>query len=193
MAAHDIRNPIATIKMLSEILMAEKEMPAESKKWIEMVNISAANSLQILNNTLNISQIQSGMIKLNYTKLNYISFVKDSLDLNNHLAESKGQKIILETKLETIGVEFDQVRILQVINNLLTNAMKYSGFETQIRVIVELDPDNHQNIKTTVADQGMGIDEKFYDIVFVAFKSTPNRPTGNESKTGLGLAIAKKL
>lgn len=191
MAAHDIRNPVGSIQILSEMLLDEKSLSPEMKNLVEMIKTSADNSLHILNDTLNISKIQSGTIALNIAKSNYIKFVQESLFLNNHLAERKRQTIKFESALSSLEVDFDKTRLMQVIINLLTNAIKYSEPNTEITVKVGYSGDNNEFVLNRVIDNGLGIDEKYHSTLFDPFTTTSNKPTDNESKTGLGLAIVK--
>jgi signal transduction histidine kinase len=193
MAAHDIRNPVGNIKMIAEMYMKDETISAEAKEWVRMVELAANNSLQILNDTLNISKIQSGTIDLNKTKTNYIQFVKDCITANKYLADNKQQTISFESTIEAIDVSFDHTRLSQVINNLLTNAIKYSNKNTTITIKVGFKTDAANQLTTNVIDQGLGIDEKFHSNLFSAFTTTSNKPTNNESSTGLGLAIVKKI
>ena len=193
MAAHDIRNPVGNIKMIAEMYMKDETISAAAKEWVRMVELAANNSLQILNDTLNISKIQSGTIDLNKTKTNYIQFIKDCINANKYLADNKKQSIIFESEIDSVEVSFDNTRLSQVINNLLTNAIKYSNEFTSIRVIVQYDNETKDRLRTSFIDQGLGIDEKFHANLFTPFITTSNKPTNNESSTGLGLAIVKKI
>ncbi|MEI6086081.1 MAG: HAMP domain-containing sensor histidine kinase [Bacteroidota bacterium] len=195
MAAHDIRNPVASIKMITDFLVDDEFLTKESKEWVEIIQVSASNSLLILNNTLNISQIRSGKVEMSFLKEDYIQFVKDNLLINNHLATTKKQTILFQSNVPFLEVEFDKSRLVQVMNNLLNNAIKYSPEDSHIVIYVDYKENekNEKYVKTTVKDEGMGIDEEFHDILYDAFSTTPNKPTNNESKTGLGLAIVKKI
>ena len=193
MAAHDIRNPVGAIQMMSEMLMEDESMNKESKEFVGMIQSTAANSLQILNDTLNISQIQSGTIQLKITDTDYIAFIRDCIRQNEHLATRKQQTIQFDPAVTFAYISFDKGRLLQAVSNLLTNAIKYSDTHTTIVVNVSYTGHNHRFIKTEVIDQGLGIDEQFHASLFDPFKTTDNKPTGNEAKTGLGLAIVKKI
>ena len=192
-AAHDIRNPVGSIQMMAEMILDDKHLSDETRKWVAMVKTSAQSSLQILNDTLNISQIQSGTITLNKKKTDYIQFVKDNLETNVHLAQKKDQKVLFNSSSSSIEINIDQSRMTQVLNNLITNAIKYSEAGKEITVKVEMIGEANDIIKTHVIDNGLGIDEKFHAQLFDPFIITSNIPTGNESKTGLGLAIVKKI
>jgi len=137
MAAHDIRNPVASMKMISDFLVDDESLSAEAKEWVEVIQVSASNTLLILNNTLNISQIRSGKVEMNFLKEDYIKFIKDNLLINNHLATTKRQTILFQSSLDSIEVEIDKSRMVQVMNNLLNNAIKYSPEESHIVVYVE--------------------------------------------------------
>lgn len=192
-AAHDIRNPVGSIKMIAEMYLAKEELSEESKKWIQMVETAATNSLQILNDTLNISKIQSGTITLNKAKTDYIKFIHDCVFAHQYLAQRKNQSLVFESSIDQIEVNFDSSRLTQAVNNLLTNAIKYSNTDTTIIVKVALNEKDKNQIVTSVIDQGLGIDEKYHASLFDPFTTTANRPTNNESSTGLGLAIVKKI
>jgi signal transduction histidine kinase len=182
-AAHDIRNPVGAIQMMSEMILEDETLAPEQKNWVRMIKDSAANSLQILNDTLNISQIQSGTLQLNMTIGDYIGFVKDCLVMNNYLAERKQQTISFESGIPSLQVNFDKGRMTQAINNLITNAIKYSETNTAIKVTIVLAGERNELVLTRVIDQGLGIEEKFHARLFDPFIT----------KTGLGLAIVKKI
>jgi signal transduction histidine kinase len=193
MAAHDIRNPVGSIKMVADMYLEKEGIPEADREWIKMIQTAANNSLQILNDTLNISKIQSGTIALNSTKSDYIQFVKDCITANHYLAINKNQTILFEISIDKIEIDFDHTRMSQVVNNLLTNAIKYSNADTSIIIKVSYDPQNPNLIVTNIIDQGLGIDEKYHASLFNPFTTTENQPTQNESSTGLGLAIVKKI
>ena len=193
MAAHDIRNPVGSIKMVAEMFLEKEHITEEARTWIKMVETAATNSLQILNDTLNISKIQSGTITLNKTNADFIKFINDTILANQYLAHQKNQSIVFESEIKEIEVNFDNSRFTQVVNNLLTNAIKYSKEHTTITVRVAFNENDKNQIQTNIIDQGLGIDEKYHATLFDPFVTTSNKPTSNESSTGLGLAIVKKI
>lgn len=193
MAAHDIRNPVGAIQMTSEMLREDESLGEEAKEFIDMIHTAATNSLLILNDTLNISQIQSGTLTLKKQQQDYIAFLTEDLKMNEHQATRKKQTLSLETPFTSVELLFDKNRMLQVVNNLVSNAIKYSEPGKPILVRVHYSDDNKNSVLTEVIDQGQGIDEKFHEHLFDPFVTTSNKTTGNESKTGLGLAIVKKI
>ncbi|BFG71662.1 hypothetical protein KACHI17_25430 [Sediminibacterium sp. KACHI17] len=191
MAAHDIRNPIGSILMCTEMMLEDENTAEESKEWLSMIRITAQNSLDIVSDTLNISKIQSGTIDLVIQKLDYKQLINDVVVSNQFMANQKGQKIIVKAEDTQLEVNCDKGRITQVLNNLITNAIKYSEKNTEIEI--QIAKNNGETIKTSIIDHGLGIDAKYHDKLFDPFVTTDNKPTNNESKTGLGLAIVKKI
>lgn len=192
-AAHDIRNPVSAIQAMSEILLMDQQLSADSRELATHIKTSAKNSLEILNHTLNLSQIRSGTVVLNRVTADYIAFVKESLLPNEHIAANKEQTIRFETTIPSLMLSFDQAKLLQIINNLVTNAIKYSERNKTILVKISWLNEAKNEVLTEVIDEGMGIDEKYHEILFDPFVTTTNKTTGNESTTGLGLAIVQKL
>jgi signal transduction histidine kinase len=190
-AAHDIRNPVGSIQMMAELMLDDESLNAGNRENIQLIHDAAANSLLILNDTLNISKVQSGTLALKKELQDYIVFIKDVLRMTGHLAVKKQQNLTLESPDQPCMVSFDKARLSQVVNNLLTNAIKYS--EKGTTVLIRISSTGNKMLLTEVIDQGPGIDEKFHEHLFDPFTTTDNKPTNNESKTGLGLTIAKKM
>jgi signal transduction histidine kinase len=190
-AAHDIRNPVGSVQMMAELMLDDDALNEEMRENIQLIHDAAANSLLILNDTLNISKVQSGTLVLKKERLDYVVFIRDIIRMTGHLAVKKQQTIRLEAPDQPVMVSFDKARLSQVVNNLLTNAIKYSEKGTTIVIRIKMAAGN--KLQTEVIDQGLGIDEKYHEHLFDPFTTTDNKPTNNESKTGLGLAIAKKM
>lgn len=188
MAAHDLRNPIGVIQGFSELL--EEQVDGELKEYTSMISKESSKMLQLLNDLLDISKIEAGRLDLKKNSTNYIDLVKQNIKINNFIAQKKNIRIVSDFATTHLILEIDEAKIEQVLNNLLSNATKYSYPNSKI--IVEIfQKDNH--IVTQIIDQGQGIPEKEIDGIFNPFKKTSIHPTGSESSHGLGLAIVKKI
>jgi len=110
--------------------------------------------------------------------------------LNNFFANEKDISINLGLRDEIPLIDFDRNKIEQVLNNLISNAIKYSYPNTEINIEVEREGDF---LLTKVIDQGQGIPEDEQPNIFKAFQKASTKPTAGEKSTGLGLAIAKKI
>lgn len=192
-AAHDIRNPVGNIISFSDLLIQYNlESIDQRYQLLHIINDSAKKALLILNDTLYLCQVNAGTLNLNKTANEYITFIKKCILLNEYMASAKKQSIQLITTVDSIGIEFDKARLEQVMTNLLTNAIKYSDFGTQIIVSLKFD-ENPNFFRTDIIDHGLGIDNAYKSELFQPFFTTPNFPTNHESKTGLGLAISKQI
>lgn len=191
-AAHDLRNPLSVINSFSEIMLeALEDLKTENlREMLQILKKTSHFSLQLLNDLLDFSKIESGTLELKKLKLNYLSFLKENIQQNEFFAVQKNMRIILNTSCSSIPFHFDPRRIEQVMNNLLSNAIKYSFPESTITVSVSMENDS---VVTSIEDCGQGIPEKDLPFIFQPFRQVSVKPTDNEKSTGLGLAIVKKI
>lgn len=191
-AAHDLRNPLSVIYSFSEIILeALEDLKTENlREMLQILKKTSHFSLQLLNDLLDFSKIESGTLELKKLKLNYLSFLKENIQQNEFFAVQKNMRIILNTSCSSIPFHFDPRRIEQVMNNLLSNAIKYSFPDSTITVSVSMENDR---VVTSIEDCGQGIPEKDLPFIFQPFRQVSVKPTDNEKSTGLGLAIVKKI
>ncbi len=193
MAAHDLRNPLGWIMGYSEFLAIELK-PSLTKTQAEFFDIIVTSSkfmLGLVNDLLDISTIESGYFSINRQPVDITVLIKRIVEINRVLASKTNKPIIISCPEQLPQVYADIHRIEQVINNLLSNAMKYSQPGTDITV--RLRHENNEVI-ISVADQGPGIPEKEQRKLFQAFGKTSVQPTSKkERSTGLGLLIVKKI
>ncbi|MFP4025121.1 MAG: sensor histidine kinase [Thiohalospira sp.] len=191
-AAHDLRNPIGTIRGYAELLSKKfYDISSEDiNKFLSVIINSSNFSLNLLNDLLDISKIESGRVQLNYTKINYVDFVKAIIDQNQIIAKQKGINIYFNQETEDFIANIDIQKIEQVLNNLLSNSVKYSKPDTDVMVRLT---SNNNYFTTEIIDQGQGIPEKDIPDIFNPFQTTSVTSTAGEKSTGLGLAITKKI
>jgi len=191
-AAHDLRSPIGTIQMIADLLLESfEEYPAEeNRKFFNDIRDISKFSLNVLDDLLDISAIESGKLDLQKVKSNYSEIVRRSIDMNQPFAKNKNITIKFNDNRLNPVLFFDKNLIIQVLNNLISNAIKYSYSQTVISI--ELEKEGNDLI-TRVVDQGQGISENELCLLFGTFQRTSTKATGGERSTGLGLAIVKKL
>jgi PAS domain S-box-containing protein len=192
MAAHDLRNPIAVIQNASSVLSrySSENLSEKQKEFLKKIYDTSKFMLELLNNLLDISKIESGKLELEISKDNYPDFVRKNIEFNRFFATEKGISIEPMLSDNISQVNFDKSKIEQVLNNLISNAIKYSHADTTIRIEV-LKQGNF--VVTKVVDQGQGIPENELPQVFKPFQKASTKPTAGEKSTGLGLAIVKKI
>jgi len=192
MAAHDLRNPIAVIWNSSSVLSrySSGNLSEKQKEFLKKIYDTSKFMLELLNSLLDISKIESGKLELEITNNNYPDFVRKNIEFNRFFATEKGISIDSVLSDDIPLVNFDKNKIEQVLNNLISNAIKYSHPNTTIRIEVLKEKDF---VVTKVIDQGQGIPENELPHVFKAFQKASTKPTAGEKSTGLGLAIVKKI
>jgi signal transduction histidine kinase len=192
MAAHDLRNPIAVIQNSSLILSrySSENLSEKQKEFLKKIYDTSKFMLELLNSLLDISKIESGKLELELSKNNYPDFVRKNIEFNRFFATEKGISIDSILPDDIPPVDFDKNKIEQVLNNLISNAIKYSHSNTTIRIEVLKEKGF---VLTKVIDQGQGIPENELPHVFKPFQKASTKPTAGEKSTGLGLAIVKKI
>lgn len=192
-AAHDLKNPIGTISSFSELLISDysDKMDDGVNEMIGYIKELSGNSMHILNNVLDVSKIESGIVEINKKRHDYVEFIKRHVFYNQMVANNKGITLVIEASKEHINFDFDENHLSEVINNLLTNAIKFSFKNSEIKIrITEIE---NNKIKTEIIDCGKGIPVEEHSKLFNYFQKTSTRPTAGEQSTGLGLAISKKI
>ncbi len=192
MAAHDLRNPLGALSNMCVILLDEDTGPLNDtqRELIELVQETADHMLTLVEDMLDISKIESGNLSLNFEKPDMIQLVNRSVSLNYHLSRKKNITIITEYPPTPVIVRADSKKILQVLDNLISNAIKFSNAGSEVRVEVD-SADSH--VEVSVIDLGKGIPEKEMKQLFSPFPKISVTSTGGEKSTGLGLAICKKI
>jgi signal transduction histidine kinase len=146
--------------------------------------------MNLLNDLLDITTIESGKIDLQPTPVAMRPYLRETEYYHRLLAERKKIRLITEVADNLPVAVFDQQRIRQVLNNLLSNAIKFSPMYTVVQLQVSATP---AGIEFSVLDHGQGIRAEELSRLFGAFQRTSAKPTGGEPSTGLGLSICKKI
>jgi signal transduction histidine kinase len=192
MAAHDLRNPIGHILTFSGFLREEAAavLTEEQMEFVSTIESSSEFMLQLIEDFLDIASIESGNLRLERRMADPRQLLAHNVALNSLLAQKKHITLRLEIEGELPASSFDEKKIAQVLNNLITNAVKFSepGTQVTVRAVAE-----SGGILISVRDQGPGIPETERDKLFRPFGKTSVRSTGGESSTGLGLAIVRKI
>ncbi len=192
MVVHDLRNPIGVAASFSDILIQDYDKIEKAKKlkYLGFISKNCEYSLNLMNEFLDVSKIEAGIFDLNLTEQDYIQLVKESIQQQRFKAVRKSLEIVLETDLQHLPSTFDNNKMLQVLNNLIGNAVKYSLNDNKIIVRIYM---KDAMLVTQVIDYGQGIPSEERSKLFKPFRTTSAKVSANEKSTGLGLAIVKKI
>ncbi len=192
MAAHDLRNPLGHIATVADILledMADK-LSKQERELLEITKTSSQFMLDLVNDLLDIAKIESGKLRLKLEPTNLITLIEHNVMHNRSLAEKKDITLTFQVDDTVPEMLVDRSKMEQILNNLISNAVKFSFPHTTIAVRVALKDDH---VLISVSDQGQGIPANELDRLFQPFERTSVTSTAGERSTGLGLAIVKKI
>ena len=188
--AHDLRNPLISIRGFSELLLKDTVgLNSEQKEFLDIIHATSRNMLAMINDLLDISRIETGNMQLSMESGSLSELIADRIKLIKLQADKK--HITIHQDFSRIPpVAFDAQRLGQAVDNLITNAIKFSPSGSNVLLSLKQDGDL---VKFSVTDEGPGIPREEQHLLFSEFHRLSVRPTGGETSTGLGLAIAKKI
>lgn len=189
--AHDLHNPIISIRGLAELLLAcPGDEPLENHRDLISAIRSAAEGMQLLvSNLLELSALDSQDFSLKFTKESLSSVLAERVLLFQ--TQAKNKNMILQSNIEDVETSwFDRARIAQVADNIIGNAIKFSPHGCTIEVSMKQED---SFLIFTVSDCGPGISAADKEKLFKSFQRLSAAPTGGEKSTGLGLSIVKRI
>lgn len=192
MAAHDLRNPLASIRALAEFLRDGTVGPLSTDQLdlIKTIHLASQQMLDLVNELLDVATIESGELKIVLEPYNLADLIDKSVYLANIEAAKKKTHIAFDPQGLAPIEKIDAAKMKQVIDNLLSNAVKYSPPGSKITVDLVA---NDSGCSFAVRDQGPGIPDNERDKLFKDFGRLSSKPTGGEKSVGLGLAICRKI
>lgn len=190
-ASHDMKNPLTGIREFANIIREELDPESHLIELMDLIYGSTDQMLYLITQLLDSSALEGGQMQLDKAPVSMGELAENVLRNNETQAEMKGQTLHLaiETK-DPLLVEADPERIQSVMDNLISNAIKYSPHDRPIRVILSRVSDE---IFFAVADEGPGLTPEDENLIFGKFQKLSAQPTGGESSSGLGLSIVKQL
>ncbi|KFB75259.1 MAG: response regulator [Candidatus Accumulibacter phosphatis] len=192
--SHEIRTPMNGILGMTELLRGTELSPPQ-RRFADAVYQSAEHLLSLINDILDFSKIEAGKLELESIPFDLRELVEGVGELFAQPAAAKGVELLCSVPHELpVAVKGDPVRLRQILTNLVSNAVKFTG-QGEIVVRVKLLHEDHKqaHFRLEVQDSGIGIGEDQQSRLFHAFVQADGSTTRRFGGTGLGLAIAKKL
>lgn len=189
--SHELRTPLTTVKSYTETLMDgaidNKEIAME---FLEIIDSEADRMAFLVRDLLQLSRFDNNQVQLDITQIDMNEFLTLTVKQNKIHAEAKKQEFSFEPYAKDVMIYGDKDRVSQVVNNIVTNAMKYSLEKAVIKISITED-DTY--FKISVKDTGMGITKEDLPRIFERFYRVDKARSRAMGGTGLGLAIAKEI
>lgn len=191
--SHELRTPLTSmrsyIETLSEGAWQDQEM---APRFLKITLDETDRMIRMINDLLDLSRMDNDNLKLNIEMVNFnelVNFVLDRFDVIIANSEKK-YRIVREFTQRPVFVEVDTDRMIQVIDNIMNNAIKYSpdGGKITVRLM-----ETHNNVILSITDQGLGIPKKDISRIFERFYRVDKARARKQGGTGLGLAISKEV
>jgi signal transduction histidine kinase len=198
LASHQLRTPLTAIKLFSEMLMSggAGSLTDEQKQILRNIEKSNRKMVELVDDLLNISRLESQKLKVSLTEFDLVSFVKGILESSEITSIVKGKKLDFVTNQTTLPVFTDANLLTQVISNLVSNAIKYSKPQTSkhtSKIEVFVDQVNEKHYCLAVKDNGIGIPKHAQKKIFTKLYRADNAIKISTDGNGLGLYMCKMM
>lgn len=191
--SHELRTPLNGILGFAQLLKNGRRTRKEEEEFLNIIWESSNLLLEIINDIIDLSRIETGQISLNIKPVNVKDIIKESYDLFKTRFDSKSIQfnIVYPDTPAQIIIDSDKVRLQQIINNLLSNSFKFTK-KGHVAIHVEFS-DFHEHIIIHVEDSGIGIDKEYHQTIFERFRQVEEGSAREYGGVGLGLAISLRL
>ncbi len=190
--SHELRTPLTAIVGFSDLLRDDDSGPLNDRQqdYVAFIVEAGQHLLGLINDLLDLSKIEAGMMELNRGPVDLSDAVRNALSVISGQAQKKALQLMIEVPPDMAPITADVRKVKQILYNLLSNAMKYTPAEGRIRLVVQDDKDE---VRVEVCDTGPGITRDDQKRLFKPFTQLKNTSTEAYEGTGLGLALTKQL
>lgn len=190
--AHEFRTPLTLILGPAEQLIDDNE-DSLVNEHASIIQLNANKLLTLINQLMDLSKLESGMVKLNAVQDDFIAFSKACVLSFQTLAEEKDIELKIQTEVNELLMPFDHEKMAIVFSNLIFNAIKFTNPFGEINVLLSIPKDVGFGIEVQITDTGIGIAESQIPYIFDRFYQVDDSYSRKTQGTGIGLALSKEL
>jgi two-component system sensor histidine kinase VicK len=188
--SHDLRGPIGTVKMLAHVIAMKLPDNPEIHKLTELIEDISKRNIHLIKTVLKRETLETASVEMTKERLDIVGEIRQVMDIYIKSQESIEKKIELTSSHEEIFVMIDSMKFLQVINNLVSNAIKFTRPNGHVHLHIEK---LEETILITVTDNGIGIPRKLYPVLFDKYTAAGRKGVQGEDSVGLGMWIIKSI
>ena len=187
---HELRNPLSVMTTASQIFKMDGATNADMKRAAEIIGRQVQHVTRLINDLLDIERIDNGKLQLDVRPVDLREIVINTLESRRADAERRKQLLTMQLTPDPVVVDADAVRLVQVVSNLVDNAVKYTPDDGHIKVAVTAD--GHEAV-IVVEDDGAGIPRERVDSIFEPFVQLSQSRPAARGGMGLGLSLVRRL
>jgi len=188
--SHELRTPLASIVGFSETIASDPNMPVEMRNEFNLIILNEGKRLaKLINDVLDLSRMETGRIAINKSKVNIVKLIQRMINNNRGLINAKNLILTLELPSDEIIIEVDEERLLQALDSLMDNSIKFTNEGGRIKVILN---NLYREVEIIITDTGIGIPGKDIPFLFQKFYKV-NRPDSDIPGAGMGLVFVKQI
>lgn len=190
--AHDLKSPLNGMSIICDFLDTDVDSLPKDKvnKYLGMLNSQIRFMVDLINDILDLSAIESGKLTLNLSTCNLMSLILDSLSFHRMAYEEESIEILTNFHSSSCNIFVDKIKIRQSVDNIIVNALKFTPTNGCIEIATDAD---ERWIRIHVSDEGPGIAEEDIPHVFKPFRQAKSATEAKAKGTGLGLSIVEKI
>jgi PAS domain S-box-containing protein len=194
LVSHELRTPLTTIKAFAEILSMKPNMELpERSKLLATINSETDRLSRLISDILDLARIESGSMKWHIEQLSIVDVIQSSITTMMPLFEKKGIAVTTNFAPQLSRFPGDRDRIMQVVTNIFSNAVKFTPPGGSVRVAAREEATPVPQITVRISDTGFGIPLRDIEVIFEKFQRSGDPLTGAIEGTGLGLTIARQI
>jgi two-component system, OmpR family, sensor histidine kinase VicK len=192
LASHQLRTPATGVKQFVGMVLEGYvgDINPDQKKMLEKAYTSNERQLEIINQILHVTRADSGRLVIQKEKINIVDVIRSVIDEYSQTIQARKQQVVFQSPAYGIYIQGDKQYLAMAIDNLLTNASKYSHRHKAIHITVKRTKDS---VVITVRDEGVGIDSKDMHLLFQKFSRIHNELSVEAGGNGIGLYLCKEI
>lgn len=192
--SHDMRTPLNAIIGLSELAEKSVSNPDKTRDYIQKIKFSGRHLLELINDILDMSRMEQGNVEIERQEFDIQTCILDCVDSFRFKADMEKKKLNTTFKVSQSRVIGDAFRITQLLNNLLSNAFKFTEEGDTINIeLSQVENQEHAKYKIIVSDTGLGMSEEFLERIFEPYARETRFSARRIVGTGLGMSIVKSI
>lgn len=190
MLGHELRNPLSTLATAAQVFKMDGATGADMKRAAEIIGRQVQQITRLINDLLDVERIEHGKLQLDVHSVDLREIVTNTLESRRAEAERRRQSLTMQLPPDPVVVDADAVRLVQVVSNLVDNAVKYTPEAGHINVAVTAD---RREAVIVVQDDGAGIPSERLDSIFEPFVQLSESRNAARGGMGLGLSLVRRL